>query len=103
MKRLTTRGYAVAEAIRDREDFTTHGALRGGWAKGWEGTGYLNIEEAAEFARAAAAKPIYVVWSYGTPIGWWTDMYGWHRVEQRFSVTTSKHQGKMYLIDHEGD
>ena len=33
---------------------------------------------------------MYVVYSYGTPIAWHT-LEGWYIVEQKFSVTTSKH------------
>jgi hypothetical protein len=33
----------------------------------------------------------YAVYSYGTPIAWHT-LGGWYVVEQKFSVTTSKHQ-----------
>lgn len=41
----------------------------------------------------------YVVWSYATPIAWVTDDSRVHKVAQRFSVTTSKHQGKLYLLE----
>lgn len=33
----------------------------------------------------------YAVYSYGTPIAWY-NVGGWYIVEQKFSVTTSKHQ-----------
>lgn len=33
----------------------------------------------------------YAVYSYGTPIAWHS-AEGWYVVEQKFSVTTSKHQ-----------
>jgi hypothetical protein len=33
----------------------------------------------------------YAVYSYGTPIAWY-NIGGWYVVEQKFSVTTSKHQ-----------
>jgi hypothetical protein len=42
-------------------------------------------------------KPIYVVFSYGTPIAWRTagdqGACGWTIPAVRYSVTTSKHQG----------
>ena len=34
----------------------------------------------------------YWVYSYSTPIAWFTEGNGWYVVEQKFSVTTSKHQ-----------
>jgi hypothetical protein len=42
----------------------------------------------------------YMVFSYSTPIAWWSTKTGWYKVGQRFSVTTSKHQSKLYLIPH---
>jgi hypothetical protein len=38
------------------------------------------------------SRVAFVVFSYGTPIGWHTDARGWYVVSQKFSVTTSKHQ-----------
>ena len=35
---------------------------------------------------------IYVVFSYGTPIAWYSYTHDWHLVSQKFSPTTSKHQ-----------
>ena len=40
-----------------------------------------------------AGTPVYVVSSYGTPIAWHSERTGWHVVEQKFSVTTSRHTG----------
>lgn len=41
----------------------------------------------------------YVVYSFRTPIAWWTETRGWYRVKARFSVITStKHQSRLYLI-----
>ncbi len=93
MQRLTTRGPATARAIANREDFKTSGALRSG--RYWSGAGLLSGAEADLFY---AAKPSYVVYSYATPIAWWTEENGWHKVGQKFSVTTSRHQGNLYLI-----
>lgn len=95
--KLTTRGYAVAEAIRDRVEFKTHGALKSvaGRSAAFLGPGRLDQNERELFY---AHEPTYVVLSYSTPIAWWSQTYGWHVVAQKFSVTTSKHQGKLYLI-----
>lgn len=99
MKRLTTRGRATAEAIRDREDFTTNGALYG-TSENWHGSGYLSGEDQNVW-QEEAGQIKYAVYSYATPIAWWTEQNGWHRVVQKFSRTTSKHQGNLYLIDEE--
>jgi hypothetical protein len=41
---------------------------------------------------------IYVVYSYSTPIAWYTHAWGWRIPEVRYSVTTSRHQGRLYRI-----
>jgi hypothetical protein len=47
----------------------------------------------------------YVVYSYATPIAWVTRSADGsahvHRVEQRFSRTTSKHQGMLYMMEYD--
>jgi hypothetical protein len=52
--------------------------------------GRLDPEEFARF-KAVESQVDYAVYSYGTPIAWRTAS-GWYVVEQKFSVTTSKHQ-----------
>lgn len=36
--------------------------------------------------------PVYVVWSYATPIAWHTDETGWVVPETTYSRTTNDHQ-----------
>jgi len=56
-------------------------------------TGRLDNEEIARLIDAFdSGNGGYVVMSYGTPIAWHTEGNGWYVVEQKFSVTTSKHQ-----------
>jgi hypothetical protein len=56
-------------------------------------SGRLNPEEFALLKQATAGTEwVYVVFSYGTPIAWHIDGGDWYVVEQKFSVTTSKHQ-----------
>lgn len=46
----------------------------------------------------------YAVFSYVTPIAWWSSKHGWYRVKQRFTMTTSaKHQSRLYLIPDDGE
>jgi hypothetical protein len=45
------------------------------------------------------ALRMYVVFSYDTPIAWYTEERGWFIVHQHFSRTTSKHQSRLYLIE----
>lgn len=53
--------------------------------------GRLNAEEVANYERVKDSID-YVVMSYRTPIAWHS-VEGWYIVAQKFSVTTSKHQG----------
>ena len=97
MQKLTTRGYATAEAIGRHEEFDTHGALYARKSSCGIGAGYLNTTEATQYWED---RPdiVYVVVSYSTPIAWVTRSGRVHRVAQKFSVTTTKHQGRLYLL-----
>jgi hypothetical protein len=104
--RLTTRSIRTAQAIRDREDFRTSGALYGeeiGRMHRWQ-SGLLSGDDLDQFYLDMGHID-YVVMSYSTPIAWhWTaedGSTGWHKVAQKFSSTTSKHQGNLYLIGRE--
>ena len=105
-KRLTTRGIETAQAIANRETFTTSGSfsarvLPDGGLGAWD-SGRLSGADLDKF-RKDCNNIEYVVWSYATPIAWYvapsaTIKGGWYKVAQKFSVTTSKHQGNLYLI-----
>lgn len=57
-----------------------------------QGCGRLNLTELTKFVDDLTSDRItYFVYSYGTPIAWRTNE-AWYVVEQKFSVTTSKHQ-----------
>lgn len=53
--------------------------------------GRLDAEEVAQYEKVKESID-YVVMSYRTPIAWHS-AEGWYVVAQKFSVTTSKHQG----------
>lgn len=92
MKQLNQRD--AIHYIATRQEF------RASALEGWAGTaskdsartstGRLNAEESAKLINDAQSIE-YVVFSYDTPIAWHT-AEGWYIVEQKFSVTTSKHQ-----------
>lgn len=95
-------------AIEAREEFRNSiGNLSGRWHRTGagitlgHGSQYpLNEYERGVLADHKEAAPIYVVYSFLTPIAWWTEAHGWYKVRQRFSVITStKHQSRLYLID----
>lgn len=98
MKRISSKSRECAEAIGNREEFVTHGALKATRHMGYANSpGWLTGEDLAAFNRDHGSFS-YVVWSYETPIAWVTDDSRVHIVQQKFSRTTSQHQGKLYLL-----
>jgi hypothetical protein len=55
------------------------------------GWGHLKAYD-LQMYRSAQTRIDYVVLSYSTPIAWHLPDYGWHVVDTRFSVKTSRHQ-----------
>lgn len=101
MPKLSTRSYQVTEHAEARKPFTTHGALSGRTftehpPSSWD-SGRLSGADLDQF-NADREQITYAVFSYATPIGWATPA-GWYRVTQRFSMTTSHHQGKVPRTD----
>jgi hypothetical protein len=108
VKKISSRSRDLPDTIARREDFQTYGALRGGWV---EPSRYIYAGELRGYDAEVFSRDMYriryIVWSYSTPIAWWvadTDdknmprVGHWHIVRQRFSVTTSRHQGTLYRI-----
>jgi hypothetical protein len=95
---ISSNSLKCAQAIGNREVFKTRGALytTDGAMGPWH-SGRLTGEDLEAFRRDMG-HIIYAVFSYATPIAWVTLDDRVHRVSQKFSVTTSKHQGKTYLL-----
>jgi hypothetical protein len=96
-RKVTLQG--VNRAWRERVPFDANGTLTADFNM-WPSSGRLNPTERAQLDHDATVAralgvPFYVVWSYATPIAWSFPGYE-YRVSQKFSVTTSKHQGKLY-------
>lgn len=102
MAKISSRGREVAEYIRDRKPFKTYGALQAESFGPRPGYGYISSGrlQGADLDKFREDRDdiTYVVWSYATPIAWETYDGRTHKVAQRFSVTTSKHQGQLYLF-----
>jgi len=74
--------------ISERKEFTAS-ALEG---RAYNvGTGRLNSDEIARYNQDVNTTSFWV-YSYSTPIAWYSYATGWYVVSQKFSVTTSKHQ-----------
>jgi hypothetical protein len=77
--------------IRVRADFKTGGALKG-YARRSDmvaSTGYLPQKHHESFYRST-----YRVYSYSTPIAWWSEQEGWVIPDVKYSITTTRHQSK---------
>lgn len=98
MIHATTRGKGRAfllTAIDTRQPFRTGGALRGddrSTCTSSPQSGMLDGEDYIRFIRDSI-EITYWVTSYDTPIYWVTTDGTAYRVKQKFSATTSKHQG----------
>lgn len=99
MARIPRANHATSpQYIYERKEFTCN-SMSGRWVEPWNGhDGELNDEEAATYAMYRREGNTFVVYSYSTPIAFWNETYGWHKVDQKFSPTTSKHQSRLYLI-----
>lgn len=89
--------------IRDMIPFQTHGSFYAEETpNGVSSYGYLRGYDYEVWSKHRQYIR-YVVYSYWTPIAWWSPAFGWHRVRQTFSATTSsRHQSKLYLISGPG-
>ena len=92
--RTTTRNAAmIARAIKNGEDFTTSGALKGIANPWWVNSGYMRDGDSAAMYSARDNIGIdYIIYSYGTPIAYRTNNGEWAIPDAKYSVTTSKHQ-----------
>lgn len=94
--------------IAARKSFTNHsGSLRGDCLI--SGSGRLDQKNRDQWIQDWD-HIYYVVYSYDTPIAWHTSKpkgcgccqdERWYIVDQKFSTTTSKHQGQLWQIRQE--
>jgi hypothetical protein len=78
--------------IATRQEFKAS-ALTGKYKNYTPETGRLNETDGLKLGGVMNENGgAYVVYSYGTPIAWFSLLEGWYVVSQKFSQTTSKHQ-----------
>lgn len=99
--KVSSRSIKVASLIHERTEFETYGALSAEWNGGYP-LGQLpqpwrDILIAHTTNSQGQVERAYVVYSYQTPIAWWTKAHGWVIPPVKYSRTTSVHQGKLYL------
>ena len=86
----------LSHALRNLIPFKTSGSLSG--RETCYNSGRLTGEDLERFNRDSRVGFRYVVTSYATPIAWVTTDGEIYRVAQKFSVTTSKHQSKLWEL-----
>lgn len=99
MPKISSRSTALPDMIAQRVPFQTYGALMA-ISRSENAVGkYLPFTGSLpqEFI-PSAEKASYVVFSYSTPIAWWSREDGWTVPATKYSRTTSTHQGKLYRI-----
>lgn len=79
----------IIEHVASLDNFEI-GNVRGGWYP--DGTGVPTGRLADGAALTSTQGPVYVVYSYGTPIAWRPAGGAWVAPQTRYSVTTSHHQ-----------
>ena len=85
----TSRHDAIAK-VADRVEFRGNSI----WATNTPSGSGMIYGRAAELytADAIGGELAYVVYSYSTPIAWYTKRGAWVVPEERYSATTSRHQ-----------
>jgi len=103
MKTTKINGHKAAPYIAQRIDFTSHGALSSrtytsdDFAPNYYG-GQLPREHLDALIAAHKAGTVYVVFSYETPIAWYSEHNNtWTIPNVKYSITTTQHQGQVYL------
>jgi len=92
--KISSRSFDVTDSWRKRIPFDTHGALSAMAGAYWD-SGRMPSEYATQY-RAQRNDIVYTVLSYGTPIAWVLSDGTEVKPPVKYSVTTSKHQGKIY-------
>lgn len=105
MIKASTRGADrdnLNKALSEHKAFTTGGALRGEeWDRAvvtFHDLGEMPTEWRNTFMIDHMCGISYVVWSYGTPIAWVRKNGQIVKPDVTYSLTTSKHQGILYLL-----
>lgn len=98
MSKFGTNSWQTREALADYKPFQTHGAFQATGAESlpW---GHRLPAQWAERFNADYGQMIYVVWSYNTPIAWVLEGGQVVKVDHKWSVTTTRHQGMLYALD----
>lgn len=98
----TTTKNTIRDGIATLSDFRAPATLSGTWEDGPLYMGRLSSEGQDRMREDTRdASRVYVVRSYETPIAWYVEGRGWSQTSDKFSVSTSNHQGQVaYAIGY---
>lgn len=99
MPKFPTRSWRAREALADRMPYTTHGAMYASVEAHSLPWGHRLPKPWAERYERERERMTYVVWSYSTPIAWVLDNGTVVKVDHKWSIATTKHQGLLYALD----
>lgn len=93
---------AILNGIATLSEFNAPATLSGTWEDGPSYMGRLSSGEQDRMREDTRdASRVYVVRSYETPIAWYVEGRGWSQTADKFSTTTSGHQGHVaYAIGY---
>lgn len=89
--------------ILDLEPFRTYGSLKATRLEPDYNFYSYEVGQLPGSYLACLNRANYIIWSYETPIAWWVPGsvdFGWVAPDRRYSVTTSRHQGKIKTCFH---
>lgn len=98
MARFSTNSWQAREALVNRTPFTTYGGLSATYRSRLP-FGHRLPAEWVQRYKERYDHIAYVVWSYATPIAWVYDDGRVVKVDHKWSMTTTKHQGMLYALD----
>jgi len=87
------------QLIAERKPFRTHGAMSANWYNLPRECVTGDLPPYWRYLFNSTTERLYVVYSYHTPIAWYTDTHGWTIPNVWYSATTkSKHQYQLILV-----
>lgn len=97
MPKLKVNGgwWQFTEPLRNLEPFETHGALRGERVRFPSQINQGRLDD-VYLSRLRSWGVDYVVYSWATPIAWHDSERGWITPDERYSVSTTKQQGRIF-------
>lgn len=103
MRTFPTNSWRASEALALRMPYKTHGAMQAVDGYFLPFGHRLPEQWAEQYRRDGAHRIIYTVLSYATPIAWVLESGEIRIPDEKYSVTTTAHQGHLYALTQPAD